>query len=599
MTAFTEALNAALLHFVWQGFAVGILLWMTLLFLRSRPATHRYAAACAALALLALLPAVTTWVLYSRPAPVTAGTSSTALLVPVVTAGPATLSWLAAMQAWALPVWAFGVLVLSVRLVWSSRQVYSLRRRGEPATPKLLGLVENLAHRMRIHRHVRILVSTIADTPGVIGWLRPLILLPPAALLNFTPEQLESILAHELAHIKRFDYLVNLLQMLVETLLFYHPIVWWTSTRIRHERELCCDDLAVASCGNAVLYARALTMLERLRLGAPALALAATGNPLFYRIQRLIGRAPEQSGPSRLPGVLALLMGLACLSFNIHWAHAQTVDPEVRVLFDRINNQVKVDLGGATLLHRTPVEYPHAAIEKRIEGTVVIEATLDAKGNVIDARIISGPAELRKAALQSILEWHFAGGAEGASRVVNMDFRLSSVNPVEAVVKLKQELAQNQLQLVEEHTQQIQELKERLEQLRMERVNQQQAQISEQRNEALQIEKQLRDAEQMMLELQANERQLEEGTLKAIVVTGLSDQVRDDLIARLPVKIGDKLTPQLIERIREAVRNFDEHLDVNLLPCEAKGGTKVQISAPGSGQIFLIRDGPSREKIEQ
>ena len=101
--------------------------------------------------------------------------------------------------------------------------------------------------------------------PTVIGWLKPVVLLPASALAALTPQQLEAILAHELAHIRRHDYLVNLLQTLVETLLFYHPAVWWLSRRIRIERENCCDDLAVSLCGDPVAYAAALADLEALR----------------------------------------------------------------------------------------------------------------------------------------------------------------------------------------------------------------------------------------------------------------------------------------------------------------------------------------------
>ena len=122
-----------------------------------------------------------------------------------------------------------------------------------------------LRTRMGLTRPVRLLISSLAEGPSVVGWIRPVILLPAATLLGLTPEQLEAVLAHEFAHIRRYDYLVNILQMVVETLLFYHPAVWWTSARIRHERELCCDDLAVSSCGDPLCYARALTKLERLR----------------------------------------------------------------------------------------------------------------------------------------------------------------------------------------------------------------------------------------------------------------------------------------------------------------------------------------------
>ena len=99
------------------------------------------------------------------------------------------------------------------------------------------------------------------DTPTVIGWLRPVVLLPVAALANLTPDQVQAILAHELAHVRRHDFVVNLLQTIAETLLFYHPAVWWLSHRIRVEREHCCDDIAVEVCGDPVGYAEALTTL--------------------------------------------------------------------------------------------------------------------------------------------------------------------------------------------------------------------------------------------------------------------------------------------------------------------------------------------------
>src|SRR5262249_62123234 len=125
------------------------------------------------------------------------------------------------------------------------------------------------------------------------GWLHPVILLPASTLTGLSPGQIESILAHELAHIRRHDYLVNLLQSLVETLLFYHPGVWWVSRRIREERELCCDDLAVGVVGGPVLYAEALCRLERARGEAAALAVAASGGSLLARITRLVGAAPR------------------------------------------------------------------------------------------------------------------------------------------------------------------------------------------------------------------------------------------------------------------------------------------------------------------
>jgi beta-lactamase regulating signal transducer with metallopeptidase domain len=148
----------------------------------------------------------------------------------------------------------------------------------------------------------------LVEVPTVIGWLRPVILVPASALTGLSAEQLEALLAHELAHIKRYDYLINLIQTAVETLLFYHPAVWWLSAQIRQEREHCCDDLAVATCGDVLIYARALAELEQLRSLAPGLAVAANGGALINRIQRLIGSPARASHrfESWLAGVIAL-----------------------------------------------------------------------------------------------------------------------------------------------------------------------------------------------------------------------------------------------------------------------------------------------------
>ncbi len=276
MTPLALALNSALLHLVWQGVVVAFLLWIALAALHKSSANARYIVSCAALALLAVLPLVTAWVAYTRPiAPqrvptvrvpmvrVPIALPVTALVPPV----PARFDWLALAQTWMVPAWACGVLVLSVRLLWGCAKVSTLKRTGDAAEPAVLAMVSRLSERIGVARTVRVLITSVADGgPCVIGALRPVILLPAATLLGLAPDQLEAVLAHELAHIRRFDYLVNIVQMLIETLFFYHPAVWWISGRIRQERELCCDDIAVGYCGNAVGYARALTALERMRV---------------------------------------------------------------------------------------------------------------------------------------------------------------------------------------------------------------------------------------------------------------------------------------------------------------------------------------------
>ena len=328
MSAFTMALSAALVDFLWQGAIVGLLLWLALAALRSRSAHTRYAAACGALVVLAILPVVTiaaVWAMAADTPPVAAVLPSQ----PVPAAGPRTMLqiwfvpeqprmlWLEQLQAWTLPVWSLGVLLLSIRLASGYARSRALRR-GSPAHDEpAVAIADRLAKRLGITRPIRVLTSTIADGPGVIGWLRPVILLPPATAMGLSPQQLEAVLAHELAHVRRHDYLVNVLQIVAETLFFYHPVVWWVSRQIRTERELCCDDVAVRSCGDAVGYARALTILARNRLHATGLAMGATGGSLTHRVQRLLGETPRELEPSGAPGLIVLGVALAAIVLNL------------------------------------------------------------------------------------------------------------------------------------------------------------------------------------------------------------------------------------------------------------------------------------------
>ena len=139
---------------------------------------------------------------------------------------------------------------------------------------------------------------------------------------------MRAILAHELAHIHRHDYLVNLLQTVVETLLFYHPAVWWISRRIRHEREVCCDDMAVALCGDGLAYARALAALEEERSAMPALGVAARGGSLSERIRRILNRpAPAPSDRGSLAGVGMVIVLLLALVLPHRTASSAEAEP--------------------------------------------------------------------------------------------------------------------------------------------------------------------------------------------------------------------------------------------------------------------------------
>ena len=167
-------------------------------------------------------------------------------------------------------VWGLGVLLLTLQLAGSWLLVEGIRRGAtRPIAHVSDTYVQALAARLGVTRALRLAESARVAVPTVIGWIRPLILVPSSALAGLSPFQLQAIIAHEIAHIRRHDYIVNVLQSLVETLLFYHPGVWWVSKQIRLEREQSCDDVAAEVCGDRVAYARALASLEESRAEAP------------------------------------------------------------------------------------------------------------------------------------------------------------------------------------------------------------------------------------------------------------------------------------------------------------------------------------------
>lgn len=316
-TPILQTLAWTLLHFLWQGALLGLVARAAFWLLRDRAPQARYLVGCAALAAMAAAPVATFLLL--KPAAETVG------VVELVRSGGAAVaaggtthaSWfqdlalfLRPALPWAVALWMAGVSVLSLRLLGGWIWLLRLRTRlAEPAGACWQMTVNALARRMKVKVDVRILRSWAVDTPMVVGWVKPLVLVPAAALAGLAPEALEAVLAHELEHVRRHDYLVNLVQSALEVLLFYHPAVWWLSTQIRQERELCCDDAAVAVCGDPVLYARALAALEGLRGDAileTRLAPAAHGGTLMTRIQRLLAPTLPPS-PTRRAGILAAL----------------------------------------------------------------------------------------------------------------------------------------------------------------------------------------------------------------------------------------------------------------------------------------------------
>ena len=323
MRDWIEITGWTLLHFVWQGALLGLAVAGALWLCRRRSARARYAVASGGLVTLLAVPVVTAaflWQAARTVEPRGRGDRAAARPSEDGAAGGHALAARDAVQARlasALPtvvaVWLAGVSLLLVRTgggLWRVRRLHAAGL-AAPAS-RWQAAAARLASRLGLAHAVRVVESRLVDTPAVVGWLRPIILLPAAALANLTPAQVEAILAHELAHVRRHDGLVNLLQSLGETFLFYHPAVWWVSGRIRIEREHCCDDVALTVNGDRVGYAAALAALEEWRGREAALAPGAAGGPLGGRVERILGRPAAGRARSRKRAVAwaaALLLG--------------------------------------------------------------------------------------------------------------------------------------------------------------------------------------------------------------------------------------------------------------------------------------------------
>ncbi len=337
--AMMHPLGWTLLHFLWQGTALAAL--AAILMGLCRSATTRYAMAVGALALMLAAPVLTFFFLLPSSSPIPATSSPLAdtprhadgvvsETVPRVSATSLSLDAL----PWLVEAWLFGVAFFSLRSAGGFLVLERERRRqSTPPSARVLEMCRTLQHKLRLERTIRYCECKWMQAPAVIGWFRPIVLLPATALTGLSEEQLQSVIAHELAHIRRLDPFVNLFQIVVETLLFYHPAVWWLNRRIRAEREHCCDDVAVSLCHNPVEYARALTLMEQWR-SAPVLAMAANRGPLSERVFRVLGRtstANETRGFGITGGLLcltaALIAGnsLLAIAYPKHFAHGRAI----------------------------------------------------------------------------------------------------------------------------------------------------------------------------------------------------------------------------------------------------------------------------------
>jgi beta-lactamase regulating signal transducer with metallopeptidase domain len=323
------ALALALVHFLWQGTLIALLLAAAVRAFRIKRAAQRYACSLAALLAMAICPLITYLAIGPQwDAPVAAmsldePTIAGENLLSSESAASGVVSWwqtaaaLAhSVQPYLLGLWLVGVMALGLRLVGGFIGVVRLTRHKLPLPLELAARVEQLGKVLRIDALPRVFLSRAVSEALVVGFWRPVVLVPAAWAADMPLGVLEAIIAHELAHIRRLDLWVNLLQRVVETLLFYHPAVWWVSRRLSQEREMCCDELAVGVTGRRIEYAETLELVARERLAGvrPALAAGIRGESnmkLLARVRNVLGGPAGESFGLWPAGLLAMLLPLA------------------------------------------------------------------------------------------------------------------------------------------------------------------------------------------------------------------------------------------------------------------------------------------------
>ncbi|WP_448553901.1 TonB family protein [Thalassotalea montiporae] len=331
--AFTQALTMTLLHFLWQGLVIAGVLKIALSLISVQRSRLRYGLSCLAMGVNLLLPVATFNYLFQ---PLNSSILSPTNSMPIaqfqhvlqqqhgVTWYSQSLDYVPYLSV----AWFVCVLFLTSKLLIEVTTTGRLARNQTiPTDPKLLARLSELAAQIGLNHTPRLVISLKAQVPMAIGWLKPVVLMPAQMLMGLNQAQLEMLLLHELAHIRRYDYLVNFLQTLIEILLFFHPAVIWVSKQMRQEREYCTDDIAVSHCGNAVAYAHTLAdtaslcqshhCQNRRHETIPAMAVAASGGDLKARVVRLVDHScTNEQAPGRLLAALVIIGSLLVLSIK-------------------------------------------------------------------------------------------------------------------------------------------------------------------------------------------------------------------------------------------------------------------------------------------
>lgn len=391
------ALGYTLLHTLWQGALTTLLLLMLRRLFRTASADLKYWMAVTAMVGMVVWMSTTFFQEFNQARESLATNGAVSSPESLASALPSQVLayevsqsklweqkinlWYLSLQPYlpiAVGVWLFGVLLFLLRMEGGLFYLRRLKQSGYPAPLQWQEKMLHLAHRMDLRRKVRLLESKLIEVPMVVGHLKPIVLLPVGVFTGLSTDQVAAILAHELSHIKRCDYLINLGQNVIEALLFFNPFAWWISAKIREEREICCDDQAVKICGDQFTYARALTGLQDFVINKPTL-----GMTLFKKQSHLLSRVKRLLQPSRNAISLRekVISGslLLCLLFVLSWQAQSFKTPQTEGSLMAKTGlwQLATTLSPTDTIPPEPLIPPEIELAPEVEELVEIENDLE------------------------------------------------------------------------------------------------------------------------------------------------------------------------------------------------------------------------------
>lgn len=400
ITIFSEetlyALGWTVIHSLWQAALVALLIGIILIPLQRVGPQYRYLLSFTGLLAILSMSVVTFSYLYTTPF-----SQETILIAGEFSQGTANTTvnqweqfslWFSGYFNQHLPLivilWILGLLFFTLRLVGGLGYLSYLKKNHvAPITEVWQTKVDAIAKSIRLSKPVQVLESAIVEVPMVLGYFKPVILMPVGAFNNLSPEQVEAVLAHEMAHIVRNDFLYNILQSLVETLFYFNPAVWWLSSVVRTERENCCDDVAISVCGNSLQYAKTLVALQEMNLRAPALSIpfGKSKGQLLNRVKRILNQPNHKSRiMEKLFATLLLISAIVLVAFSEaesfeHIPDTKANATEFEVIVESINHLSKDSIPDAPKRSKQRIikKEDEQEIEMEVEDGVITRLKID------------------------------------------------------------------------------------------------------------------------------------------------------------------------------------------------------------------------------